>query len=332
MKRIEARPASPSDLGFHDWNDPSRIRQLLTARVAPQQPVEPERREVDVLVERVHRRDDLLVEIEEVVRLGERQLDGQLAEQRRVLAVAARVAVMKLHDVVVHARQRLLLVVVPEGLGVGADALVHHPLAVGLDGEPPGRDSDHLVVAEPIQIRSDHELGLERLSKDLLSRGRGGDDRVGRGVLVFGRFEPNRVRGPAEIAREDLVDRERLLKPAKRRVHRLLLPLGRGTVPRKGDREPRRAGAFELRTDVVVEPRVPLLVGGEDPDVRVIPSSLRTSAAMRSRTSGGSERRASTTMPDLPRARDTARSRNSRQKASTSESTSKLSSKMTPAP
>ena len=81
---IFARPALPSALA-HDRDDAARIVEARAARVAADHVEEMERVEVDLLVHRFQRRDLLLVDAELVIRLAQREVDGQFAEERRVL-------------------------------------------------------------------------------------------------------------------------------------------------------------------------------------------------------------------------------------------------------
>ena len=125
--------------------------------------------EVDLLVQRFHRRDLLLVDRQPVLRLAQRQIHRQLAEERRVLG--ARLAVAERHHVVVERRQRLRLEVIPEALGIGRDALVDRGLAGDAGLDPAGRHPHVLVVGKPIEERPLDDRRLERPPEQLGAAG-----------------------------------------------------------------------------------------------------------------------------------------------------------------
>ena len=195
----------------------------------------------------IHRRDDLLVEIEQVVRLAELEIHGELAEVRSVTAVAARIALVSLHHVVVQVWQRVGLEVIPEAFGVRDDALVDDSLVTHPCGQPTRGDADHLVVAKPIEIESQNNLRLEGIAKDFFARRTGYDDLVGWSI---GRrhLEADGAGIDIELASQDLVDRKDLVEPAHLRINRLLRPFFRrnGLFEPDGDLAELRAGLFEL--------------------------------------------------------------------------------------
>ena len=85
----------------HDGNDPPWIDDLLSSSVPAQQVEELDRLEVDLLMEGVHRGDELFVQSEQVMGLAQAQLHRELSEDRRILASTARVSLVELHHVVV---------------------------------------------------------------------------------------------------------------------------------------------------------------------------------------------------------------------------------------
>jgi hypothetical protein len=118
--------------------------------------------EEDLLVERFHRCDVLLVDPERVVGLAEGELDSELAEVRHV--VRTRLSLRKPHHVVVNGGERLRLKMVPEAFGVGDDALVQEALSIRLRLYPAGGDPHLLVRGKEIEEWTEHELRLEGLA------------------------------------------------------------------------------------------------------------------------------------------------------------------------
>ncbi len=143
MVRVTTGSRRAIALRSHDGKDPAGVGQLFAPSVSTDHAKENERREIDVLVKGIHRRDDLLVEIEQVVRLAELEIHGELAEVRSVTAVAARIALVSLHHVVVQVWQRVGLEVIPEAFGVRDDALVDDSLVTHPCGQPTRKRSSY---------------------------------------------------------------------------------------------------------------------------------------------------------------------------------------------
>ena len=107
---------------MNDREDLAGRRQPPPRRRPPERVEEVERDEVEVLVERLERRDHLLVDADPEVGLAHPHLDVEVAMER--LLVRRRPVARDLHHVVVDPRQRLALVDVPEALRIGGDARV----------------------------------------------------------------------------------------------------------------------------------------------------------------------------------------------------------------
>ena len=156
-RRVEAghrnlrAPRLAVRLRVHERNHAARIREPGAAREAAHYVEEVQRVEVDLLVERLHRRDLLLIDRQAVVRLAEREVDGQLAEERRVFR--ARLAFAERHHVIVERRQRLRLEPIPEPLGIGRDPLVDRGAAGDVCLDPAGGHAHAFVVREAIEER-----------------------------------------------------------------------------------------------------------------------------------------------------------------------------------
>ena len=216
--------------------------------------------EVDLLVQRLHRGNLFLIDRQAVVRLAEREIDGQLAEERRVLG--PRLAVAQRHHVVVERRQRLGLEAIPEALGIGRNPLVHRRLAGDGRLDPPGRDAHALVVRKAIEERPLDDGRFERPAEQRRAARRGRDHLVRRRADRR-HLEMNLLQVDLQLRRQDLVDRVDLEQPPRRRVHPLLLPAcGRADLGEL-DRDPIDRLVLERRPHHVVEPAVALLVGGQ---------------------------------------------------------------------
>ena len=237
--RREARQADPAaprlavSLRQYDGDDPSRIAQVLPARVAADQVEELDGAEVDLLVQRVHRRDDLVVDAQPVVGLAELQLHRERAEEGRVRPAAAGVPVVPVHHVVVDRGQGARLVAVPDPLGVGDDALVRKCVPIRQGGDPAGGHADLLVVLEAVEVGAEDPDGVEGLFEEGRSVGCGGPDAVNGPVVRH--FEANLADNEAQVGREHLVDRKNLMQPPEGRVNGLLGPVTRRVVPEELD-------------------------------------------------------------------------------------------------
>ena len=119
-----SRLAAP--LGMDDREDLAGRRQPPPRRRAPERVEEIERDEIEILVQRLERRDQLLVDADPEVGLAHPDFDVEVAMER--LLVGQRPVVGDLHHVVVDPRQHLRLVVIPEPLGIGRDARVDRRL------------------------------------------------------------------------------------------------------------------------------------------------------------------------------------------------------------
>ena len=246
----EADPAAPRlavPLGTHDGDDPSRIGQVLPARVAADQVEELDGAEVDLLVQRVHRRDDLVVHAQPVVGLAQLEFHRERAEEGRVRPAAAGVPVVPVHHVVVDRGQGARLVAVPDPLGVGDDALVRKCVPIRYGGDPTGGDADMLVVLKAVEVGAEDPDGVEGLFEEGGSVRCGGPDAVNRPVVRH--FEANLADNEAQILCEHLIDRENLVQPPERRVDGLLGPVAGRVVSEELDDD---------LTDVLSgEPRAP---------------------------------------------------------------------------
>ena len=225
-----------------------------------------DRAEVDLLVERVHGRDDLVVDAQPVVGLAEFEFDVERAEEGRVCGASARVPVVPVHHVVVDRGQRVFLVAVPERLGVGDDALVGDGVPVGHCGDPSRRDAHLLVVLEAVEVGTQHPHGLERVLKEGAAVGRGGPDAVDR--PAFHHFEADPVEREPQVLSQNLVDGEDLVQPPERRVNGLLWPVDRRIVAEKLDRDLADLLPGEPGGDPLGQPEEALLEGGQDFDRR----------------------------------------------------------------
>ena len=230
--------------------------RLLAAEDAP----EVDRVEGEVLVERVHRGDPFLVEIQQEVRLAHLDVQEEIPEEGLVLQaqVAARVLPRELE----HPGLGVELVVVPEPLRVGADVHVGDLLAVHRGAEPAARVVDlrrrdvgeilaggeargeAVLVQDPSHVVRDLHLVLHRPRVHL--------------------HELGVIDVDAQFAGQDPVDREDLLEPADvLPVPALVRRVVRGREP---DRDPADVLVPDRREHVVGEPTEPLLVGADDPD------------------------------------------------------------------
>ena len=260
--------------GAHDWNDPSRIGQVLSPGVSANQVEELDRPEVHLFVERVHGRHDLVVHAQPVVGLAHLQLHHERAEERRVDVAAPRVPLVAVHDVVVDRRQRARLVPIPEPLRVRDDALVRqrvHLCAATRHGSDPARgDPNLLVVAEAIEVRAQHPLGIERFFQQRSSVRRQRANPV-RGTGIH-HLEAHLFRLQSQVPGQHLVDGKDFVKPAEGRVNGLLGPLDGRFVPQEFDHDvvqlPVRDGVREPRANRFAQPREPLLERGQDLDPR----------------------------------------------------------------
>ena len=149
--RDVAAPGRAVPLGPHDRDDAAGIGETLSLRIPPDQVEEHDGAEVELLVQRVHGRDDLVVDAEAVVGFAQLQVDGEGAEEGRVRA-ASRFRVVAVHDVVPDRGQGTVLVTVPDPFGVGDDALVRQGVGAGGGGDPAGGDAHLLVVAETVEV------------------------------------------------------------------------------------------------------------------------------------------------------------------------------------
>src|SRR4030095_956936 len=95
-------------IGMNDREDLSRRRKPAAGGGAAERVEEIERHEVEILVERFQRRNNLFVESETEVWLAHPDFDVEIAVER--LLVGQRLVVGDAHDVVVNLRQRLSLV------------------------------------------------------------------------------------------------------------------------------------------------------------------------------------------------------------------------------
>ena len=206
---------------MHHRNHAAGIREPGAPREAAHHVEEMKRVEVDLFVERLHRRDLLLIDRQPVLRLAQAEIHGQLAEEWRVFR--ARLAVAERHHVVIERGQRFRLEVIPEALGIGRDALVDRRAAgdVGLD--PSGGHAHALVVGKAIEERPLDHRRLEGLPEQLGAASRGDDDFVRRRSDRH-HLEANVPAVDLELCGQDLVDRIKLQQPARRREHALLLP------------------------------------------------------------------------------------------------------------
>lgn len=198
-----------------------------------------------IFVERVHGRDELFVQIQQVVGLAQSELHSELSKIGRIPPVTPRVPLMHLHHMVVKSRKGSLLVVIPEPLRIGHDALVQDPLAPRSRRDPARRDPHHLVVPKAIKIRTQHVLGLES-APEKLAGGARGDDLVRQGVGQR-HLETDLLFVDLQLSRENLVNGENLVQPANGCVNRLLFPLCRGIVLGETDGQLFNGGAELLR-------------------------------------------------------------------------------------
>jgi hypothetical protein len=249
---------------------PGRVQSRLRQR-APHGREEIEGDEVQVLVQRLEGGDLLLVDADPVVRLAHPHLDVEVAVER--LLVGGRLAAGRLHDVVVHPRQHLALVVVPEPLGVGLDARVDGRPPADRRGQPARRDFDPRPTRELLEVLPLDDLGAERGPVHHAARGVQGVQRVD--VLrAVHQLHGEGAGGDAEVALEDLVHRVQLVQPP--RGHRVELVLLRQVRLEGGDPQADRPGAAAPKRgdDLLGQPRVALLVGAQDADARVDGSGL----------------------------------------------------------
>ena len=279
-----ARPACSDGVGFprirdgsrgpgtHDRNDPPGEGQILPARVSTDQVEELDRREVDLLVERVHGRHDLVVHAQPVVRLAHLQLHRERAEEGRVGGAASGISVVAVHDVVVDGRQSARLEAVPEPLGVRDDPPIDQRVRLRSGarhrGDPARGDPNLLVVAEPVEVRAQHPLGLERLVQQRPPVGGQRANPVHRTRVHH--FEAHLPRVQPQVACQHFVDGEYLVEPAEGRVNGLLGPLGGRLVPQELDRDlvqaraHVRVGVGEPGADRFPQPGEPLLERRQD--------------------------------------------------------------------
>ena len=250
-------------LRVHDRNHASRIRQPGAAREPPHHVEEVQGVEVDLFVDGLERRNLFLIDGQPVLGFAQGQIDGQLAEERRVFR--PRLALAERHHVIVQGRQRPRLEVIPEALRIGRNPLVDKRAAGDVGPEPAGGDAHALVVGKPIEERTLDDGRLERSPQQLGAARSGGEHFVGRrsdGHLL----EADPVTLDLQLGGEDLVDRIQLEQPPRRRIHALLLPAGRRSDFAKADRDLVDGLARERRPDHVVQPAVSLLVGRQHRD------------------------------------------------------------------
>ena len=206
---------------MHDRNHASGVIQVRTAGEAAHDVEEMQRVEIDLFVERFHRRDLFLIDRQPVFRLAHRQVDGELAEERRVLG--PRLAFAERHHMVVERRQCFCLKMIPEALRIGVDPLVDNRLPVDIRADPAGRHANVLVIREAIEESALDDFGLEPLTQDLPTARRGRDDLVrrrrDRPLLERDLFQID-----FQLLGEDLVDGINFEQPPRRHIHALLFP------------------------------------------------------------------------------------------------------------
>ena len=250
---------------MHHRDDTAGIGEPGAAREAAHHVEEVERVEVNLFVQRFHRRDLFLIDRQPVLRLAEREVHGQLAEEWRILG--ARFAFAERHDVVVERGQRLRLEVIPETLGIGGNPLVGDNPAghVGLD--PSGGHPHVLVVGESIEEGAFDEFRIERAPEQLGAAGGGGDHFIRR-RSDRSHLEADLLQIDVQLLRQHLVDRIELEQPPCRRKHPLLLPPFRRADFGEADRDSVHRLSHQGRPDHVVQPAVTLLVRGQHRDRR----------------------------------------------------------------
>ncbi len=253
-------------IGMDDREDlPWRVQPVLRHRSAHRRE-EVERHEVEVLVQRLQRRHQLLVDTDARVGLAHPHLDVEVPVER--LLVGRRLAARDLHHVVVDARQHLGLVVVPEALGVRLDARVHQCLAIHPRRQPSRGHLDARPARELVEVLALDVLRAEGRLHHAPARRIHRLERVHLLRLVV-QLHPEGPRRDAEIALEDLVHRVQLVEPA--RGHRVELVLLRQVRLVRRDSHPHGPHALALQRgdDLLGEPGESLLVGAQHPDARL---------------------------------------------------------------
>ena len=210
-------------------------------------------------MEGVHGGVDLVVDVEAIVGLAELRFDDEFAEEGGVGVATAGDALVAVHHVVVDGREGGALVVVPERLRVGDDALVGEGAVACARLDPAGGDANLLVVAEAVDVGAEHPFGVEAVGEDHVARSVGYLDLIDRPLQDL--FEADEVEIDAQVACQDFVDGEDLVQPAHGRVDGLLGPFHGRVVAAEADEDLADVGAFQPRPHALVEPVVALLEG-----------------------------------------------------------------------
>ena len=133
-----------------------------------------------VFLQRLHRRDAFLVQIERIVRLAHMNVDTQRVKGRRELR--PQIAFGLRHDEVKDFRQRFVLIVIPELFRIGLDTLIEQHLAALLELYPAGIDTHLFITLHDAVVGLPNDCGNGELARqDLVaSRSRkGARDRWG---------------------------------------------------------------------------------------------------------------------------------------------------------